>query len=96
MKKETPFFDFFEIPLAATKRGTATNGEEYVPDMVPIKSATANHLTVIPPRTVSAVNINIMVNELFNDRVIVSVMALFAKSPMLLFLLCAVLSLIRS
>lgn len=58
--------------------GVATNGEEYTPVIAPIKSAAEKKRIVSPPKNVKGTNIKIIVNELFIDRTIVSVSALFA------------------
>ena len=58
-----------------SKSGMATKGDEYVPETVPIKSATANHLIDCPPKSTKATNMKIIVKELFKDLVIVCVTA---------------------
>src|SRR3989344_2335106 len=68
--------------------GTATNVEEYVPVMVPIKRATENHLIDTPPSKESAVSINIIVIELLIDLERVCVTALLTTSTGFAFGLC--------
>src|SRR3989344_2382865 len=63
-----------------TNIGVATNGEEYVPVIVPISRVRIKNLIVDPPIIVSANNIKTIVIELFRDRTIVSVTALFEAS----------------
>ena len=55
--------------------GVATNGDEYVPDIVPVKSATTNHLMVSPPIRMRASNIKTIVKEFVRDLPIVSLSA---------------------
>ena len=67
----------------------ATNGDEYVPMTVPIRSAHAKNLIVEPPKRTSASNIKNDVNELLKDRTIVSVIdssSLYAGITMLSFI----------
>lgn len=68
----------FFLVCKYTRSGVAINGEEYVPVIVPIRSAAAKNLIVSPPNNTRGISINTIVNELLMERTIVSVNALFA------------------
>lgn len=68
---------FFRCRLLKKRRsGADKNGDEYVPEIIPTKSAITNQRIVSPPSTANAVNIIIVVKELLSERGNVSVIAL--------------------
>src|SRR3989338_3852395 len=76
------FLDFLFLSsnlFHTTNRGTATNGDEYVPVIVPINKANEKYLTVAPPNKVKITSIIIIVKELLIDRFMVSLTERLAK-----------------
>src|SRR3989338_9082214 len=68
------------ISLHTTKSGAAVNVEEYVPVIVPINNANANHFMLSPPSNQSTNSIKIIAIELLMERDIVSVTAVLITS----------------
>ena len=58
---------FLSFVSQITKSGAALKIEEYVPEIIPIRSVIMNHRIVSPPNNSNADNVNNTVSEVDND-----------------------------